>query len=434
MRPTLSRPPLFYGWLLVGVSFFMSFATVGARNGFGVFIPPMEQEFEWSRSTISWAASIGFLVNGLSQPFLGGLFDRFGSRVIVICLAVVGLSTALLYTTQHIIFLILIFGVVMSVGLSGSSLTNTGALLTRWFRRKRGTALSLSTAGASLGGMVLVPFSAYLIEATGGNWRIAWLALGAIVLCMALPLAFFFLRDYPKDMGLHPDGDEELAEASGATRAGVTRGPLEVDNWKDSFRSMPIYQMSGAYLVCGFTTAIMSVHFVPYAEGRGLSPSTAALAFGLMMGLNSIGVIAAGVLSDKFGRKNLLALVYAGRGCAYAMLLLAPGIWGLWGFACIAGFAWLATAPLTTSLTADVYGVRTVATLSGVSFVLHQIGGFSSIQFAGYMYDLTGSYDLPFSVAGLLLVVAAITAFSIREKKYSAKYQSAPAVTGSFGN
>ena len=432
MRQTSSRPPLFYGWLLVGVTFFMSLATVGARNGFGVFIKPMEQEFNWSRSTTSWAASIGFLVNGLSQPFLGRLYDRFGSRVIVICLVVVGLSTALLAATQHIVFLVLIFGLVMSVGLSGSSLTNTGALLTKWFRRKRGTALSFSTAGASVGGLVLVPFTAYLIEATG-EWRYAWLALGGIVLFLALPLAHFFLRDDPKQMGLLPDGDEEPPESSGSPQP-PSRGPLEVDDWRDSFRSLPIYQMSGAYFVCGFTTAIMSVHFVPYAQDRGLSPSTAALAFGLMMGLNSIGVIAAGVLSDKFGRKNLLALVYTGRGCAYAILLLAPGMWGLWGFASIAGFAWLATAPLTTSLTADVYGVRTVATLAGVSFVLHQIGGFTSIQFAAYMYDIDESYTRAFAVAGLLLIPAAIAAFSIQEKKYSIKYQSAPAVSGSFGN
>jgi hypothetical protein len=116
--------------------------------------------------------------------------------------------------------------------------------------------------------------------------------------------------------------------------------------------------------------------------------------------------------------------VYAGRGGAYALLLLAPDPWGLWGFAAIAGFSYWATAPLTTSLTADVYGLKALGTLSGVTFLVHQVGGSASIQVAGLMRDLTGSYLLPFTLAGLMLIPAALGAFSIREHKYAAKAQS----------
>ena len=433
MQNTSSRPTIYYGWFIVGATFFIALVTVGARNGFGVFIVPMEDHFGWSRSTISLAASLGFLVNGVSQPFLGRIYDKYGARKVILTgLAVVGASTVLLFSTFHILFLIFMFGVVMSIGLSGGSLTTTGALLARWFRRKRATALGISTAGASFGGLILVPFAMYLLQAT--NWRITWLALGALILALALPLAFFLLRDDPKDMGLLPDGDPEPSGVDGRGSVRADRGPLEVDSWRDSFRSLPIWQMTGSYLVCGATTAIISVHFVPYALDRGLSPSTAALAFGLMSGLNVIGVILMGALSDRLGRKNLLAFVYAARGCAYAMLVLAPGIWGLWGFAVIAGFAWIATAPLTTALTADVYGLKSLGTLSGVSFLAHQVGGFISIQFAGIMYDVTGSYTLPFAIAGLILIPAALSAFSIQERKYSMKYQGLPASTGAYGN
>jgi MFS family permease len=173
----------------------------------------------------------------------------------------------------------------------------------------------------------------------------------------------------------------------------------------------------------------LTTHFIPYALDRGFTASTAAAAFGLMSGLNVAGVIVAGTLADRCGRKNLLAWVYAARGGAYAMLVLAPGPWSLWGFAAIAGFSYWATAPLTTSLMADVYGLRSLGTLNGLSFLVHQVGGAISIQFAGVMRDLAGSYTVPFTLAGLLLLPAALAAFSIREQQYSGKYQRLPAAT-----
>ena len=83
--------------------------------------------------------------------------------------------------------------------------------------------------------------------------------------------------------------------------------------------------------------------------------------------------------------------------------------------------------PLTASLTADVYGLRALATISGISFLCHQVGSFVSILLAGYIYDVTGSYTIPFAIAGSLLFPAAISAFSIKERKYSSRYQAMPA-------
>jgi MFS family permease len=132
-----------------------------------------------------------------------------------------------------------------------------------------------------------------------------------------------------------------------------------------------------------------------------------------------------GVLADRGGRKNLLGLVYALRGCAYAALLLAPGAWSLWGFVVIMGFSWWATLPLTSALTAEVYGLRHLGMLNGLAFTGHQIGGALSIQLGGVLHDLTGSYELPFAIAGLLLFGASLASFAIRERRYSTRYQTA---------
>ncbi len=419
---------IYYGWYIVATTLFIAFVTTGARSSFGIFIIPLEEEFGWSRFTLSLAVGTGFLVNGLTQPIFGHLFDRFdGRRVILVGLTVMGLSTVLLSLTFHFLFLIFVFGFVLSTAMSGPSTTNTMALLSKWFHRKRATVLGLNVVGGSLGGLLLIPFGMYLLQAT--NWRVTWIALGLIILVLAVPLAFLFIRNDPAHLGLQPDGDQAPPVDTPTAAANRRRGVFEVDRWRQSFRSPPMWQISAAYTVCGVTTGIISTHFVPYAIGQGVSASLAATIFGVMMGLNVLGALGAGVLADRFGRKNVLASVYFLRGLAYVALILMPGSTGLWIFASLAGFSWIASVPLTTSLTADVYGVRALATISGVSFMCHQVGSFVSILVAGYLFDVTGSYTLPFAIAGSLLFPAAISAFTIKERKYSVRYQTATVAT-----
>ena len=428
-QPGAKRKPIFYGWYIVATCIFVAFVTNGARNSFGIFVIPMSEEFEWSRGTISFAAALGFLVNGITQPFMGRLLDRFGGRkVIISSLALFGVATVALSLTFHYLFLIFVFGFVSSVALSGMSLNNTGSLLSRWFRRRRATVVGLNAAGLSAGGLVLVPMGIYLLEGT--NWRITWVAFGVLILALSVPLAYFFLKDDPRDMSLVPDGDDEPAAGSAAANARRNMGILDTDRWAQSLRSMPIWQMTIAYFACGYTTAVLSVHFVPFADSLGISAKVAASIFALMMGLNVVGSIGAGILSDKFSRKNMLALVYFVRGTAYMLMLAGVELLGLGApalllFAIVAGISWIATAPLTTALIADVYGVRALGTISGMAFLVHAAGSALSIWLAGFLFDLTGSYTLPFIIAGLMLFPAAAFAFSIKERKYSSRYRVA---------
>ncbi len=423
------RPPLFYGWYIVATCFFIGFLTVGARNAFGIFVIPMSAEFDWNRTTISLAAATGFLVNGVTQPFLGHIFDRYGARrVILIGLVVIGIATFSLSFTFHFLYLAFVFGFVLSTALSSASVTNTLALTSRWFHRKRATAMGFTSAGSQAGGMLLVPFAMYLLQAT--NWRVTWAALGLITIFLAVPLAYVFIRNDPLDKGLQPDGDPKPLEDAQGNAVERPRGLYEVDGWRDAFRSPPMWQLSSAYVVCGITTGLISTHFVPLAIDRGVSPGMAATIFGMMTGLNALGGIMAGILSDRFRRKNILATVYFVRGVAYLLLIIIPGSMGLWAFALVAGFSWLASVPLTSSLTADVYGLRALGAISGVVFLCHQIGSFAMILLGGYLYDVTGSYDWPFAIAGAFLLPASIAAFSIKEAKYSIRYQAAPVAAG----
>ena len=423
MKGAKCDSPMFFGWYIVATCFFIAFLTVGVRNAFGIFVIPMSEEFGWTRTTISLAAASGFLINGITQPFLGHLFDRIGGRrVIVVGLVLIGIFTLLLSLTFHILFMLVVFSFLLSTALSGPSLTNTMALISKWFKRRRATAISINTVGTSIGGLILVPFAMYFLQATG--WRMTWLILGLLILLLAVPLALLFIRENPEALGLLPDGDKEYQEQAEYEKTEDRLGEFEVDHWIKSFRSAPMWQLSAAYVVCGVTTGMISTHFVPFAIERGISPGKAALIFGLMMGLNSLGGIGAGVLSDKFGRKNVLAAVYLLRGIGYVMLVCIPSSLGMWAFAIAAGFSWVASVPLTSALTADVYGLRVLATISGVTFLCHQVGSFIMVLLAGVLFDLTGSYTLPFAIAGSLLFPAALAAYTIKEKRYSIRYRA----------
>ena len=461
---------IFYGYFVVAASAFALFVSMGARNGLGVFIKPMEADGLWeNRAAIGAVIALGTLVNALTQPFLGRMYDRYGGRIVISAsLIVLGVSTiTLAFTdsygpafnigiginffgifsyhlfdlTNTLLYMLLIYSMVMSTASSGVSLVTVHAMLSKWFYRNRGMALSTATAGTSLGGFLLTPFTGSLIWYS--DWRFAWVALGLFVILLALPLAIIIMRDSPREVGEVPDGND----SEGApTRAVIhePETPLQTNNWKDALRSAPFWQLSGAYFVCGVTTIIISAHFVPFAEDLGISPVMAAWAFGVTQGLNFFGVIGAGILSDRFSRKNLLGTIYFIRFLAYVMLVL-PGfakmLWGvsippsigIWSFAVLAGMSWLATPPLTSSLTADIYGVRNIGTLNGLSTMSHQIGGSLSVFMAAILYDITGTYEIPFAIAGLFLLGATLASYAVNERRFSIRYQPPRPTTAAAG-
>jgi MFS family permease len=334
-----------------------------------------------------------------------------------------GVSTLLVAVSTNPILLAATYGFLVSLSSSALSFTTTGALLSRWFHRRRGTAMGILTVGGSVSGVVMIPFLAYFL--LNASWQTVWLTLGILILVLGVPLLMFIVRSSPEEMGMLPDGDPEPVDP-GNGEAGkpvqMVVGPLATGRWQESFKSAPMWQLSLAYWVCGITTASISVHFVRWAVSEDISPGTAALAFGLLSGINALGVLLVGLISDRMQRKTLLGIVYLIRGVAFLTLVFLPGSIALWSFAIIGGMSWLATVPLTTSLAADVYGVRKIGTLAGLINMAHQLGGGAAVLVFAVVFDWTGTYTPAFAGGAVFLLLAGIISLSIREKRYSARY------------
>ena len=413
---------IYYGWLVLAVCFFIVMCSSGVRSSMGVFITPMEADMEWSRNDITRVLSLGIFVGALSFLIMGYLYDRYGGRLVIsAALAMVGISVIFLSRVNSISAFILIYGIFGSFAASGVSFVTVHSLLAKWFYKRRGLAMSLSAAGGSFGPLLFAPFSAFLIETF--DWRTAFLVISAMILFIGVPLASLFLRDDP--LGRIPDNEMDDLQIQDDEESGgkvAMEGPLFTSKWKQALSTSPFWQLSAAYLVCGITTNIISVHFVPFAEDQGVPKITAATIFGIMMGLNSIGVLSAGILSQKYSQHKVLGFTYALRGIAYLTLLTVGGTTGMWAFALIAGMSWIATASVTSSLVADIYGGNNLGMLNGMSNMVHQVGGALSVLVAGELQALTGSYEIPFAIAGATLIFASIMSFSVKEKEYSYRY------------
>ncbi len=419
MSQPRSGSPLYYGWLVVGASFLMLLLSMGTQSSFGNFLKPMSAEFGWDRGLASLPAAVATLMNGIFQPFVGRVVDRIGPRkVIALSILLLGISTAAIAATPGIWYLTGVYGVLFALGISGAGVIPNTALVARWFVTQRGQAMGIVNAGGSVGQLLVIPASMALLLWT--DWRTTYLILGGMLLLIGVPVAALALRNDPRDLGLFPDGAPSQASHNAATPQ--QQAPLESGQWSQAFASRPMWLLLGSFFVCGFTVALVGTHFVAFVTDRGMPPGTAATALGLLGGFNIIGSLLAGTVSDRLGRKNPLALLYFLRAGAFVLLLNAETPWMLYLFAALAGLAWFSTVPLTVSLTAEIYGMRHMGTLVGLTFTSHQIGGALSIYLAGRIFDLSGSYTTVYLLGIALLLLAGFASYAIQERRYSLKY------------
>jgi MFS family permease len=404
-----------YRWLVLAAAFTLAFMTVGTRSTLGVFFKAIIADLGWSRGTISMVVAINIWLSGLLQPFTGYVLDRYGAKWLFTAgVTVFGMGVALIGLTNSVGYLLVIYGIVIAVATASSSISLTNAVVAQWFpAQRRGLAISINNVGSALGQMCLAWISAMLLQASG--WRLSHLYLGLAVVILAVPMALLMPRRY----------GQVGSDGRGGVPLRPLQGPLETERWISALRSAPLWQINAGYFVCGMTVALYYTHLIPFATDRGYSPAAAASAFGLLSVCSAIGALLSGIASDRLGRKNILAMAYLVRGSAFVLLLLWRHDLALYVFAVIAGVSWLATPTPVMALTSEVYGLRALGTLGGISLLVHQLGGGASVWLAGVLYDATGSYDLSFTLGAVALMGASLVSFTIAERRYSVRYVTA---------
>lgn len=359
--------------------------ALGIRHGFGIFLPPMTLDLQWSRGSFAFAIALQNLVWGLVQPFAGMVADRHGpGRVLVaggLCYAAGLVLMAQSTTPLH---LALSAGVLVGLGLAGTYMIAIGVVGRAVAPERRSVALGMVSAMGSFGQFLMLPYGQSLISGVGWWW--ALLILGANALLM-LPLA---------------------RPLAGSVAPAVQQAQSAAEAFGEALRHRGFLLLSCGFFVCGFQVVFIATHLPAYLLDQGMTVATGMQALALIGLANIAGAWLAGWLGGRYSKKTLLAGLYLARAvliAGFVSLPVTPLSVHLFAFGL--GLFWLGTVPLTAGLVAQIFGVRYLSMLFGLVYLGHQLGAFLGGWLGGYAYDTTGGYLPVWLLAMALSVLAA---------------------------
>ncbi|QWZ08396.1 MFS transporter [Nocardioides panacis] len=408
-------------WPVAAVAFVALLGAAGFRAAPGVLMLPLQDEFGWSRGTLSLAVGVNLVLFGLTAPFAAALMDRFGIRRVTTCaLLLISLGSGLSIFVRESWQLLLTWGVLIGLGTGSMALVFAATVAQRWFVRRRGLVTGILTAGSATGQLIFLPVVAGVAQSAG--WRVASLVIAAAALAV-VPLVLLVMRDHPADRGVSAYGADEPAhspvlesdQVDVAARPGAARAA--VDALREASRTRTFWALVAGFAICGATTnGLIGTHFVPAAHDHGMGETTAAGLLAVVGIFDIVGTIGSGWLTDRYDPRLLLGFYYFFRGVGLALLpvLLAGSVHpSIVAFVVIYGLDWVATVPPTVALCRQAFG-RSGTVVFGWVFASHQIGAAIASVAAGFARDRTGTYTVAWFSAALLCVVAAVISLRVR--------------------
>ena len=408
------KSSLYYGWVIVGISFAAMAVAYGVRNSFCVFYVAILKEFGWSRASTAGIFSINILVYGVSSPLAGSLVDRFGPRkVLSIGVILLALGTALCSQASALWHFYFLFGAMTAVGTSLMGFPANAAVLSNWFIRRRGTAFGIFTAGFGVS-FLIVPLVQYFIVAFG--WRMAFVFLAVLVPVTLLPLIVLFSRHRPEDMGLVPNGHILGSKSEiRSPRSRIDVSPVDpqsgITQWTlgKAIKTTQLWILVLiSFCVFGISENLMLTHQAVFFVDIGYSGifvASMVAFFGIMCTAGNLG----GFLSDIIGREKNFTLGCSGAILGTVILFLIKGPsypWMPYLYAGLFGFGMGINGPTLTATAADIFHGRHFGSINGFLLLGFGVGGIIGPWLGGYIFDETGSYNYAFLVMILTLVAA----------------------------
>jgi MFS family permease len=386
-------------WWAVGAGFTVLFVCTGVNFAFGILFKPILHELGGERATLSLAPTASLAIYALSQPFFGSMIDRVGvRRVILPSMALMAAGTGLVPLAASPWQLMVFYGIIASLGYTGTGILPVSVLVSKWFPGRRGFAMAVAACGFSLGHLVITQVAAYAAAQMG--WRRTYTVMAGLLVAFLLIL-FGWLRDPPRmPVGSGLPGPD-LAFATSLRRRTV-------------MGTGAFWWMTAGYMGCGFTDFLITTHLAPFATDLGLAQSVAANAISLFAAGNIAAILVAGLLADRFGSRRVIVATYALRATALFLLLFVRETWHLYLFAILFGATFFTTAPLSSAFIGELFGPAFQGAIFGTTNMFHHLAGALGAFAGGLVFDLTQSYALIFLASGFLVVGSAVTTWLAR--------------------
>ena len=399
---------IFYGWFIVGVCFVVNFVIFGISiNTFTVYVTPIEESLGWSRDQVTMALGFAPLAMGAAAPFMGRLIDKVGARFVMAGgAAVIGVCSILLAKTDSRWYFYTIYSIA-GVGQAGATIIPISAVISNWFKVKRGRALGVVMTGTGLGAAVMVPVTTRIVDTYG--WRTSYFIMGCIILLM-VPLNLLFIRTRPSDMGLQPDGGVIPDEKP------VPVGGLVVP---EAVKTRSFWLIAAMMLLSGLVAMGIGVNLMPYLtdKGQGHSRDMAAFIIFIISMLTVVGKIGIGFIVDHWGLRKAVLLAFVTIAVGILLLMKAQILAMAIVFAVIYGFAIGSPLLLNPALTAHCMGLKSFGGIFGILTLANVIGVAIGASMTGVMYEKAGKSYMPaFWLFVFLMLIAGFCGMMARKE------------------
>ncbi|MFN0148546.1 MAG: MFS transporter [Dehalococcoidia bacterium] len=403
---------MYYGWYVAIACGVLMFVGVGVGYyGLPIFLKPLRDEHGWSTTQVSWAGTIYFLIAGVTAAFVGPLIDRTGPRRFMLWGTIInGVSGAAIGFVNELWQL---YGVyfVFAVAYGLSSGVAVQAIMTRWFVRRRALAMSLSSTGVSLGGVVIAPIASLLIDA--GGLALATPILGALVIVAGVPVILLVLAWDPAEVGLRPDGDADGARhvlplsLSAATQ-------LRPWTRSEAMATLSFWAVMVAFFLVLIAQTGYIFHQVAFLQDRFGSRNAAALTISVTALGSIVARLAVGIFADGVDRRVLASVLFVVQATCVLLIIHIENTAATWVLTLLFGFTIGNVYMMQSLLVGEIFGMVSFGSIYGLVSLAGQVGSGVGPIAVGFLHDQGGGYSLPFTVTAVLTYVAAAVVWGCR--------------------
>ena len=401
---------VYYGWYVaMGTSLVMIGGMGIGFYGLAVFLRPLQEAHGWSNAEVSGATGAYFVVSGLAAALVGPHVDRRGPIVFMaVGLTLTGITTMLVGFVDQLWQLYVVYAV-LAVGFGIAGSVSINAIMARWFVRRRARAMSISSTGISVAGVILPPLGAVLI-ATGGL-ELTTPILGVVVLVFALPIVALVMVWDPAQMGLKPDGHDgpPLEESESEQRASLSDA-VQLQTWTmhEAVRTVSFWALAVAFVLVLMSQTGFVIHQIAFLEERMGSRAAASLALSTATFGSIVARLVVGTFADRLDKRRLTMALFVLQGTAVLLLTYIENDVTTYFFTLTFGFTFGNVYMMQSLLVGEIFGMVSFGAIFGlISFAGQTSSGLGPLL-VGVLEDSTGSYTTAFTLTAILTFVAAL--------------------------
>ncbi|HEY3116898.1 MAG TPA: MFS transporter [Chloroflexota bacterium] len=407
MKPIRLRKP-FYGWYIVAVAFISLFLqATGGGFTFSIFLPTMNEDLGWSRSTIVAANSIASLTAAAIGPLLGRLVDRRGPRIVLtLCILTFGIAQLASGFVQQPWQFYLAYGLIGGASRPGLQSVVPGAMIAHWFSRRRSIAYSMASLGPPIANVLIPPAVAALVAFAG--WRAGWDGLGLFTLAVGLAPALLIVRTRPEDRGLRPDGDAAAPPNVERGRTTVGATPNTDEGWtaREALHSRAFWMVATgmSFILLAPNTSVVFLY--SYLNSKGLGPAAAAAAVAGVSGMQVISRVVFWLpMIARLKSVRRIVLLW-GSLLLTSTLILALADSPAWAYvaAGVLGVGLGGSLVLLLQIWPEYFGRRAIGTIIGSAQALQGVSSATVPFLLAALLDRTGSFTLLYLIVAVFVL------------------------------